>query len=143
MIISKSISTSDQANKTRTWETLFQRFISPTSLEYRNATNLVHIYGSMHLDSIPEATFQSTASGSGHAFTSSTSSASSPYGRVEIPHNPLGYAALICRLDDMSTLEIRTCPSLHYSLRPITLTLFRWKGWTCLHEPANEPSRVY
>ena len=128
VITSKSISTSDEASTIAIWETLSQRIVSRTSLEYnRDSTDLIHISAFMHFDSIPEAIFQSTASGSGHAFTNLTSSASSPYGQTKIPHNPLGCAALCCRLDDMATLEARTYSLLYYSLRPNYLTLVRWK----------------
>lgn len=60
MIISKSISTADEANIITTWEIPFQRLASRRSLEYRDAVDLIHICAFMHFDSIPEAMFQRT-----------------------------------------------------------------------------------
>ena len=58
MIMSKCISTADQANIITTWEIPFQRIVSRRSLEYRDAVNVIHICAFMHFDSIPEALFQ-------------------------------------------------------------------------------------
>lgn len=58
MIVSKSISTADEANIITTWEIPFQRIASRRSLEYRDAVDLIHLSAFMHFDSIPEAMFQ-------------------------------------------------------------------------------------
>ncbi len=58
MIISKSISTADQANIITTWEIPFQRIVSRKTLECGDAVDLIHISAFMHFDSIPEAIFQ-------------------------------------------------------------------------------------
>ena len=58
MIMSKSISTADEANIITTWEIPFQRIASRRSLEYRDAVDLIHISAFMHFDSIPETMFQ-------------------------------------------------------------------------------------
>ena len=58
MIMSKSISTADEANIITTWEIPFQRIASRESLEYRDAVSLIHISAFLHFDSIPEAVFQ-------------------------------------------------------------------------------------
>ena len=58
MIMSRSISTADQANIITTWEIPFQRLVSRKTQEYRDAVDLIHISAFMHFDSIPEAIFE-------------------------------------------------------------------------------------
>ena len=58
MMISKSISTAEQANIITTWEIPFQRIVSRESLECRDAVDLIHISAFMHFDFIPEEVFQ-------------------------------------------------------------------------------------
>lgn len=58
MIVSRSISTADQANIITTWEIPFQRIVNRKTLDCRDAVDLIHISAFMHFESIPEAILQ-------------------------------------------------------------------------------------
>ena len=100
MIMSKSISSAEQANIITTWEIPFQRIESRKTLEYRDAVDLIHIAAFMHFESIPEALFEKS-------WDDSTIERQSP--------SSTGIARLRQDLDGGSEFRVRTALSILYS----------------------------
>ncbi|ORY14146.1 hypothetical protein BCR34DRAFT_240810 [Clohesyomyces aquaticus] len=58
MISSPQIKSSDNANIIATWEIPFQRIANRSSVEHRDAVDLMHMFAFMHFETIPERIFQ-------------------------------------------------------------------------------------